>query len=99
MLSPSTTHTPFSWAATLDAERKAGKIRVPLHRIPILLKDAISTGHKKDSTGGYSGLVGSKFDELTVPKRLRAAGVIVLSKASISMSQWSNKGTEGETAG
>ncbi|MES1222311.1 MAG: amidase family protein, partial [Bacteroidota bacterium] len=30
-------------ARTLDAERKAGKIRGPLHGIPILIKDNIDT--------------------------------------------------------
>src|SRR5438552_3294500 len=30
-------------AAQLDAERKAGKVRGPLHGIPVLLKDNIGT--------------------------------------------------------
>nr|GFD51032.1 putative amidase C869.01 [Tanacetum cinerariifolium] len=33
-------------ADTLDKERKAGKLRGPLHGIPVLLKDNIDTGDK-----------------------------------------------------
>src|SRR4051812_33875387 len=36
----------LSIATKMDAERKAGKIRGPLHGIPILIKDNINTGDK-----------------------------------------------------
>jgi len=37
-------------AAAMDAERKAGKVRGPMHGIPILIKDNISTGDKMMTT-------------------------------------------------
>lgn len=73
-----------SFAATLDAEKKAGKLRGPLHGLPILLKDVIFTGDKMGGTAGSFALVGAKFGESTISKKLRAAGIIVLGKANLS---------------
>src|SRR5262245_56674661 len=39
-------------AESLDAERKAGKVRGPLHGIPILIKDNIGTADKMQTTAG-----------------------------------------------
>ncbi|MDP3714203.1 MAG: amidase family protein [Mycobacteriales bacterium] len=75
-------------AARLDAERRAGKVRGPLHGIPLLLKDNIGT---KDlpTTAGSIALEGSvPFQDSTVVARLRAAGAIVLGKANLS--EWAN---------
>ena len=43
-------------AAQLDAERKAGKIRGPLHGIPVVLKDNIDTFDKMNTTAGARAL-------------------------------------------
>src|SRR3954469_9835775 len=45
-------------ADTLDAERKAGHVRGPLHGIPILIKDNIATADKMQTTAGFIGVVG-----------------------------------------
>src|ERR1044071_10017594 len=45
-------------ADQLDAERKAGKLRGPLHGIPILIKDNIDTGDKMTTTAGSLALEG-----------------------------------------
>ena len=42
-------------AAELDAERKAGRVRGPLHGVPILLKDNIGTARSDDDDGGIAG--------------------------------------------
>ena len=71
-------------ARALDAERKAGKVRGPLHGIPIVLKDIIDTADLP-TTGGFYGLrdsVPPQDSEQT--KRLRAAGCIILAKANLS---------------
>lgn len=71
-------------ARALDAERKAGKVRGPLHGIPIVLKDIIDTADLP-TTGGFYGLRDSippQDSEQT--KRLRAAGCIILAKANLS---------------
>ena len=47
-------------AERLDAERKAGKVRGPLHGIPILLKDNIGTADRMKTTAGSLALVGAR---------------------------------------
>src|SRR5204863_7547967 len=45
-------------ADRLDAERKAGHTRGPLHGIPVLIKDDIATADKMMTTAGSLALVG-----------------------------------------
>jgi amidase len=76
-------------AEGLDAERKAGKLRGPLHGIPILVKDNIDTGDKMTTTGGSLALEGSHADkDAFVIGKLRAAGAIILGKTNLS--EWAN---------
>ena len=58
-----------------DQERKVGKIRGPLHGIPILIKDNIDTRDKMQTTAGSLALEGShaRRDAFLV-KRLRSSG-------------------------
>ena len=74
----------LSDARALDAERKAGRVRGPLHGIPIVLKDNFNT-HDLPTTGGSQLLEGSiPPSDAFVVKKLRDAGVIVLGKANLS---------------
>ena len=43
-------------ADQMDAERKAGKVRGPLHGIPVLIKDNIDTADKMKTTAGSLAL-------------------------------------------
>jgi amidase len=71
-------------ARALDAERKAGKIRGPLHGIPILLKDNIDTADLP-TTGGFYALRDSiPLQDAEQTRRLRAAGCIIIAKANLS---------------
>jgi amidase len=72
-----------------DRERRAGRIRGPLHGIPILLKDNIATHDTMETTAGSLALVGSRVPrDATVAARLRAAGAVILGKANLS--EWAN---------
>ena len=72
-----------------DAERRAGKVRGPLHGIPVLLKDNIATADRMQTTAGSLALLGSRVDtDSTVAARLRAAGAVILGKANLS--EWAN---------
>src|SRR5690242_6538900 len=46
-------------ADAMDAERKSGKMRGPLHGIPILIKDNIDTADKMMNTAGSIALEGN----------------------------------------
>lgn len=71
-------------AKTLDAERKAGKLRGPLHGIPVVLKDNYDT-FDMPTTAGSSLLKGSvPPDDAFVVKKLRDAGAIILAKLNMS---------------
>ena len=79
----------LSIAAGLDKERKQGKIRGPLHGIPILVKDNINTGDKMLTTAGSLALVGNRAkDDAFIMKQLRNAGVVLLGKTNLS--EWAN---------
>ena len=76
-------------ADALDKERKAGKVRGPLHGIPILLKDNIDTGDKMQTTAGALALVPHRAaKDAFVAQRLRAAGCVILGKTNLS--EWAN---------
>ncbi|ATC64788.1 glutamyl-tRNA amidotransferase [Nibricoccus aquaticus] len=71
-------------AKALDAERKSGKIRGPLHGIPIVLKDNFDT-FDLPTTAGSQLLAGSIApDDAFVVKKLRDSGAIILAKLNLS---------------
>lgn len=49
----------LSIAAERDRERRAGKLRGPLHGVPMLIKDNIDTGDRMMTTAGSLALVGA----------------------------------------
>jgi len=70
-------------ARALDAERKAGKVRGPLHGIPVVLKDNFDT-RDLPTSGGSVILEGSiPPDDAFVVKKLRDAGAIILAKVNL----------------
>jgi amidase len=79
----------LSIAAEMDEERKKGKLRGPLHGIPVLIKDNIDTADKMQTTAGSLALEGNVAakDAFLVTK-LRAAGAVLLGKTNLS--EWAN---------
>lgn len=76
-------------ADAMDAERKNGKIRGPLHGIPILIKDNVGTADKMETTAGSLALVGARPPrDAFLVERLRAAGAVILGKTNLS--EWAN---------
>ncbi|MDT8860923.1 amidase family protein [Alkalihalobacillus sp. MEB130] len=74
-------------AESLDTERMNGKVRGPLHGIPVLLKDNIDTKDKQHTSAGSLALAEhyAKEDAFLVTK-LREAGAVILGKTN--MSEW-----------
>ncbi len=62
-------------ARQLDAERRAGRVRGPLHGIPIVLKDNVDTGDSMQTAAGSLALVGTPAprDSTVAPAAGRAA--------------------------
>jgi amidase len=76
-------------ADALDAERKAGRVRGPLHGIPILVKDNIDTADRMSTSAGSLALAGSRATrDAFLVERLRAAGAVILGKTNLS--EWAN---------
>ncbi len=76
-------------AGALDAERKAGKVRGPLHGVPVLIKDNIGTADRMNTTAGSLALVGAiPASDAFIVKRLRDAGAVILGKTNLS--EWAN---------
>jgi amidase len=79
----------LSIADTLDAERKSGRVRGPLHGIPLLLKDNVATADGMMTTAGSLALAGVKPpSDAFIAKRLRDAGAVILGKTNLS--EWAN---------
>jgi amidase len=76
-------------AHALDKERQAGKLRGPLHGIPVLLKDNIDTHDRMQTTAGSLALEGHiALRDAFLVERLRAAGAVILGKTNLS--EWAN---------
>ncbi len=70
-------------AALRDRERAQGRVRGPLHGIPVIVKDNYDT-HDMPTTGGSVALAGViPPDDAFQVKRLRDSGAIVLAKANM----------------
>jgi amidase len=76
-------------ASEMDRERKAGRVRGPLHGIPVLIKDNIDTHDRMMTTAGSLALAGSIAPkDATVAKKLRDAGAVIIGKTNLS--EWAN---------
>jgi amidase len=76
-------------ADTLDGERRNGRVRGPLHGIPILIKDNIATGDRMLTTAGSLALANAPAPrDAFIVQRLRGAGAIILGKTNLS--EWAN---------
>jgi len=76
-------------ADAMDRERAAGNIRGPLHGIPVLIKDNISTGDKMHTTAGALAIADNiAREDAFIVRKLREAGVVLLGKTNLS--EWAN---------
>ncbi|MCC8595933.1 amidase [Xanthomonas vesicatoria] len=75
-------------ARALDAERAAGRVRGPLHGIPVLLKDNIDAVPMVNSAGSLALSAFRPSRDAFLVQRLRAAGAVILGKTNLS--EWAN---------
>jgi amidase len=82
----------------LDRERSAGRVRGPLHGIPILIMDNIDTADRMHTTAGSLALADSiAARDAHVVRRLREAGAVLLGKTNLS--EWANFRSTHSTSG
>lgn len=87
----------LSDADALDAERRAGNVRGPLHGIPVLLKDNIDVKGMVNSAGSLALAENRPSQDAFIAARLRAAGAIILGKTNLS--EWANFRSTRSTSG
>ncbi|MBP99446.1 MAG: glutamyl-tRNA amidotransferase, partial [Acidobacteria bacterium] len=73
----------FRDADALDAERSAGRVRGPLHGIPIVVKDNYDTVDMPTSAGTIGLATSVPPDDAFQVSRLREAGAIILGKTNM----------------
>ncbi|WP_157110513.1 GTP cyclohydrolase II RibA [Nocardia anaemiae] len=71
-------------AERLDAERRRGHIRGPLHGIPILIKDNIDVAGLPTTGGAVAFQDSYPSGDAFVVRRLREAGAIILGKTNLT---------------
>ncbi len=85
-------------AGRMDEERRAGKIRGPLHGVPVMIKDNIDTGDSMQTTAGSLAMEGHRADaDAPLVQRLREAGAVILGKTNLS--EWANFRSERSSSG
>lgn len=80
-----------------DAERKAGKLRGPLHGLPILLKDNIDIAGMVTSAGSLALADNRPKADAFLVNELREAGAVILGKTNLS--EWANFRSTRSTSG
>lgn len=76
-------------ADAMDAERKAGKVRGPLHGVPVIIKDNIDTADKMKTSAGSLALASSTPSQNAfIVQRLIAGGAVIVGKTNLS--EWAN---------
>lgn len=92
--------TALDEAEQLDIERAQGRIRGPLHGIPVAVKDIINTSNMP-TTGGavaFDGIVPPYDAPLVV--NLKRAGAIIIAKTTLTeLANWVTVGMPGNYSG
>jgi amidase len=84
-------------AAALDAERRAGTTRGPLHGIPLLIKDNIDVAGMVNSAGSLALAGHRPKTDAPLVRRLRESGAVILGKTNLS--EWANFRSTRSTSG
>jgi len=80
-----------------DKDRKAGKVRGPLHGIPVLLKDNIDATPMVNSAGSLALAENHPKTDAFLVRKLRESGAVILGKTNLS--EWANFRSTGSSSG
>ena len=89
--------TALADADALDAERRGGKVRGPLHGMPVLLKDNIDVVGMANSAGSLAMANHRPTSDAFLVGRLRDAGAVIVGKTNLS--EWANFRSSRSTSG
>src|SRR5687768_7470549 len=70
-------------ARAMDTERRAGKVRGPLHGIPIILKDNYNTADMPTTGSTLALATFTPREDAFIVRRLREAGAIIIGKSNL----------------
>ncbi|WP_430814401.1 amidase [Carboxylicivirga sp. RSCT41] len=85
-------------ADKLDEERGNGRLRGPLHGIPVIIKENIDTADNMVTSAGSMALAKHiAKDDAFIIKKLREAGAVLLGKANLS--EWANFRSTNSSSG
>jgi amidase len=84
-------------ADALDRERQAGRVRGPLHGVPLLIKDNIDVAAMVNSAGSLAMKDHRPSRDAFLVARLREAGAVILGKTNLS--EWANIRSTRSTSG
>lgn len=87
----------YADAQALDAERKAGVVRGPLHGVPVLIKDNIDAVGMPTTAGSIALADSYPAGDAPLVAELKAAGAIILGKTNLS--EFANFITSGMPSG
>lgn len=75
-------------ARALDAEQRAGKVRGPLHGIPVAVKDSMDTAGIRTTLATAQFKDRIPMRDSAVVERLRAAGAVLVGKTNLHEMAW-----------
>lgn len=84
----STNRAALRTARERDTERAAGKVRGPLHGVPVIIKDNIDLEGAVTTAGSFALAENRRTTNAPLVDRLIAEGAVILSKANLS--EWAN---------
>ena len=87
----------LSDADALDAQRRSGAVRGPLHGLPVVLKDNIDVKGLVNSAGSLAMAEHRPAEDAFLVARLREAGAVILGKTNLS--EWANFRSTRSTSG
>jgi len=84
-------------AEKLDRERADGRVRGPLHGVPIVVKDNLDTADMLTTAGSLALADRPPPGDAPLVRRMRDAGMVIVGKTNLS--EWANIRDPGSTSG